>query len=159
MLEKSKRILISSNFYLDEFVPEDIYSRFGKQSIIFVAKERIMRAEELRKIYGPVIINNWAWTATDPLQDSGYRVPSCPIGAVYSQHKLNCADDLHFVKFNGQGKPAYDQIREDIKKDPAKFLAIGITTIEEGTWSWLHADRRNTTGLVAPDAIYIVPYR
>lgn len=155
------RIKVSPNFYLDEFVGKYIYNKFGAGAIIFVTEARIKRAEALRAMYGPIIINNWA--TGGPLQDCGYRDPDSKTGAFYSQHKLNNADDYHFVKFNGLPKlektAAYDKVRKDIVENPEMFLRLGITTIEAGTWSWLHADGRNTTGLVKAGEIYVVPYQ
>ena len=158
MMKKTDRIAVSANFYLDEFIPEEIWNQFRKKSIIFVRKEQIMRAEGLRKIYGPVIINSWAFKK-DGLNWCGYRTPKCSTGAEYSQHKMKSAEDYHFVAFNGKGKAAYDQVREDILKNPVTFLDLGITSIEEGTWSWLHADDRMTTGIVSAGKIYVYPYR
>ncbi|HRG27376.1 MAG TPA: hypothetical protein PLJ00_05775 [Chitinophagales bacterium] len=156
-----QRIKVSPNFYLDEFVPKGIYDEFGFKSIIFVSQARIDRAEAMRAIHGPIIINNWA--TGGPLQDSGYRAPNSKTGAFYSQHKLNDADDYHFVKFNKLSKEAreeaYRKLRQEIIDSPELYLGMGITTIEDGTWSWLHCDGRNTTGIVPAGEIYVVPYR
>jgi|JI8StandDraft_1071087.scaffolds.fasta_scaffold93405_4 hypothetical protein len=155
------RIKVSPNFYLDEFVPKKIYEQFGAKSIQFVSQERIDRAEAMRAIHGPIIINNWA--TGGPLQESGFRVPDTKTGAFLSQHKQNNADDYHFVKFNGLSKAAkleaYDGVRLEIRNNPELYKGMGITTIEAGTWSWLHADGRNTTGLVKAGEIYVVPYQ
>lgn len=158
MLKKSERIAVSIHFYLDEFIPEVIWNQYGKKAIIFVRKAQIVRAEALRKIYGATIINSWAFQPNG-LNWCGFRTPDCPTGAELSQHKMKSAEDYHFTQFNGKGIAAYDQVRDDIIKSPAKFLEIGITTIEAGTWSWLHADDRLTTGIVPEGKIYVVPYR
>lgn len=158
ILKSTERIPVSDHFFLDEFVPETIYRAFGKKSIIFVRKKMVLIAEAFRGIYGPTIINSWA-TRADGLNDCGYRTPDSATGSEYSQHKFKSALDLHFVKFNGQGKPAYDQVRSDILDDQARFLEIGITTIEADTHSWLHIDDRWTMGLVKEGSIYVVPYK
>ena len=158
IIKKINRVLISDNFYLDEFVPKTMIDKFGRKAIFWVRKEQVLWAEFFRKIYGATIVNSYAFI-DNGLQDCGYRLPNSKTGAEYSQHKSSNADDLHFVRFNGKGIDAYNQVREDILKEPKKFLEIGITTIEAGTHSWLHIDGRNTSSIVEAGKILVVPFK
>lgn len=140
---------ISNNFYLQEFVSEQVYSDMGYKSIILLDKKIINIAQFFRDRYGkPITINDWH--SGGSYYNSGYRAPNILIGAKYSQHKFGRAVDLKWL----DGTISIEEVREDIKEYSELFLHIGVTRIEEDTQSWLHADCANTQ----LDTIQFIPF-
>lgn len=128
---------LSKNFYLQEFVPRGVYEKFGDNSIWFIDKRIVDIAQFFRDRYGlPVTINDW--------HNGGHRIASglrawdATIGAPMSQHKFGRAIDMKWANLH------MDDIRDDIRGNQAAFLSCGLTTIEDGTDTWIHADCRWT---------------
>lgn len=141
---------VSKNFILQEFIPEEIWDRFGPNAIWFVDPRIIRIAQFIRDMYGlPVTINNWH--NGGKYKESGFRLPTTKTGAKLSQHKFGRAID---IKFLDKPNSFYKEVREDIKKHEEEFIKLGVTAVEEGTKSWLHVDCRYT-GL---DTILFIPY-
>lgn len=140
--------MVSKNFIIQEFVPPSIYERFGESSIWFIDQRIILLAQFFRDMYGPITINNWH---TGGIYDSrGFRPPNDPDGGFLSQHKFGRAVDLGF-----RNAPA-EVVRNYIRKDFIRLnKEFGLTTIEEGTPTWVHLDLRHT-GL---DHLMEVPYK
>ena len=141
---------VSKDFVIEEFVPEEIYQQFGDKSIWFIDPKIIQIAQFFRDRYNlPITINDWH---NDGLRKySGFRQPHEDIGATLSQHRFGRAIDM---KWLNQGKLTIDMIRDDIKQHQLVFMTVGVTTVEEGTETWLHADCRHT-GL---DKILFIPF-
>lgn len=138
---------ISENFTVQEFVPPSIFNRFGEHSIQFIDYRLPGVVEAIRELVGkPIIINNW--NNGGDKDDSGYRVPDCKEGAELSQHKFGRAADLKVTNMN------YEDFRNLIRSNFPKLNALGLTTIELGTLTWLHVDLR-WTGL---STLNEVPY-
>jgi hypothetical protein len=56
-----KRIQVSDNFYLDEFIDPVTYNKFGYKSQRYIRQEVINIAQLLRDFTGlSITINNWA---------------------------------------------------------------------------------------------------
>ena len=128
---------ISPHFYLQEFVPANIFNQWGKNSRWFIDSRIIEAAESIRnQVKKPVIINNWKDGGS--YQYSGYRSPVCNVGSSTSQHRWGRAIDVKI--------PGVDllQLYSFIKRNPDKFL--DITTLENinHTKTWIHADCRYT---------------
>ena len=141
---------VSKDFVIEEFVPEEIYQQFGNQSTWFIDPHIIKIAQFFRDRYNlPITINDWH--SGGLRQHSGFRQPDAGIGATLSQHKQGRAIDM---KWLNQGKLTIDMIRDDIKQHQSEFMAVGVTTVEEGTETWLHVDCRYTT----MDEILFVPF-
>lgn len=138
---------ISPHFHIEEFVPPEIYKKYGAKSKWFVRWDMIRLAEFYREYFdAPVIINNWMWDGD--FTERGYRVPLTPTGSMYSQHKLGAAFDCNIKGVEP------DEIRHTILNNQGLFMRQGLTTLEHEAYSptWVHSDIRNT-GL---DTIMIV---
>lgn len=135
-----KRVRINEYFYLDEFIPPEIYSVRGAKSIALMDDRIIEGVTLLRKYAGvPFIINNWA--NGGKFHESGLRLPNTRTGAKWSQHKFGRALDP---------KPKGMTIRQlfaILKAHEDEFIEKKlITTVEniEKTPGWLHIDCRYT---------------
>ena len=130
---------VSKNFRLEEFVPKGIYEKFGDNSIWFIDKRIVDIAQFFRDRYGlPITINDWHRGGAREL--SGLRYFDTSVGAGMSQHKFGRAVDMKWLT----SVMYMEDIREDIKANQAAFLSQGLTTIESGTDTWIHADCRWT---------------
>lgn len=140
--------MISKHFIIEEFVPPKVYNQFKENSIWFVSKEIISVADFIRDFFNkPVTINNWHISGT--YTESGFRLPDTSTGAKLSAHKRGCAID---VKMPGVD---YDEVRKVILANEKEFMGAGLTTIEDGTSTWLHCDCRNTN----LNHILVVPFK
>ena len=138
---------ISKNFIIQEFVPEDIYKRYGNSSIWFIDKKIVDIAQLLRTNFGkPVYINNWHLGGAR--QESGFRVPNTTTGATLSQHKSGRAIDIRIKDFESE------EIREYIRNTFTIWNEIGLTTIEEKTPTWVHLDCRWTGMTLLKEVAY-----
>lgn len=129
---------VSANFSLTEFVPPEIYNRFGDKSIWFIDRKVINIAQFIRERFKvPVTINNWtgggrfSYRGFDP--PNGYRKNSS-----LSQHRQGRAIDLNVKDVE------CDEVRDDIIKNFSTYNKLGLTTIEDGAIakSWIHLDVR-----------------
>lgn len=130
---------ISKNFLLQELVPPQIYNSYGDRSTYFVSKEQASMCQGTRDIFGKTMtINNWH--SGGPFKERGYRLPNSATGATLSMHKTCMADDFNIAGI------ASNEVFEYIMNNQAKFMAIGITTLEhpEYATTWTHMDRRWT---------------
>ena len=140
---------ISKNFCIEEFVPPVVFKRFGAKSIWFIDKQVVTVSQFFRDRYGKSItINDWHTGGRRTL--SGFRPPNSTVGANLSQHRFYKAADLKWL----QDDMDMDEIREDVRNNWNLFQVHGLTTIELGTDSWIHADCRWTNS----DKLYEVPY-
>ena len=125
---------VSKNFHIKEFVPKEIWQRWGKRSIWFVDPKIIKVAQALRNEFGPMIINGGNYN------QSGFRPMSTKIGGKLSQHRFGRAIDCKFKDMTVQ------DVYSAILKNESHWMKKGITTLENinATPSWLHVDCRNT---------------
>lgn len=123
------RIKISENFFLDEYIPKELYLSADDPSklISLIEPELIVSDQLLRNEFGPVIINNW-WSGGDR-HLSGFRPQDCKIGASKSDHKRGMASDKIFINTTANIVRMY--IREN-------WEILGITKIEIDI-SWVHS--------------------
>lgn len=130
---------VSTNFYLTEFVPKDVYEAYGEKSLQFVDERIIYIAQFVRDTFGKsVTINDW-WDGGQ-YKESGYRSPDSKTGAFRSQHKAGRAID---IKVSGMtAKQVYDYIMSHEEL----FIQAGVTAMENitATPTWVHLDCRNT---------------
>ena len=128
---------ISDHFYLQEFVPESIYSRFGQNSLWFIDPKVISIAGWIRDYFEkPLIINTWHMGGNR--QYSGFRPPATKVGALLSQHRYGRAMDFYITSIPAQ------EIQLAIKKNFLFLKQLGLTTMEAGTDTWTHLDVRFT---------------
>ncbi len=131
----SKRIQLTTNLWLDEYIPKELYLRLEKKPHILIGllDERLIRADQLlRNHFGPVTINNW-WYGGER-NWSGIRTPDSPYYSKTSQHSCGRASDKIFSYFSA------DDVRDYIK---IHYKTLGITCIEANV-SWTHSDVRWT---------------
>lgn len=130
-----KRIQLTKNLWLDEYIPENLYKRLQKKPHILIGlldRRLVMADQMLRDHFGPVTINNW-WIKGDR-NWSGIRTPDSPYYSETSQHSWGRASDKLFKNVTAQ------EVREYIK---GMYEELGITCIEENV-SWVHSDVRWT---------------
>lgn len=130
----SKRIQLTTNLWLDEYIPRELYLRLEKKPHILIGllDERLIRADQLlRNHFGPVTINNW-WHGGER-NWSGIRTPDSPYYSTTSQHNGRASDKI-FSYFSA------DDVRDYIK---IHYKTLGITCIEANV-SWTHSDVRWT---------------
>lgn len=146
-----KRIKLTSNLWLDEYIPREMYISLKNRLPVLVGllDKRMVQADQmLRTQFGPVTINNW-WGLTDeqfqveitkPVKErwirneSGLRLFGTATGATYSQHLYGRASDKLFKNATAQ------EVRIYIK---GMYEELGITCIEENV-NWVHSDTRWT---------------
>lgn len=135
-----KRVKLTDNFYLDEFVCPEIYSARGAQSVQLLDMRIIMAVQFLReKIGKPITINTW-WSGGQ-YHESGLREFNTRTGAKLSQHKYGRAVD---IKVSGMTpREVYEVVMSHEQHLIEHQL---ITTVESlaATRSWLHVDCRYT---------------
>lgn len=128
----SNRIAITTNLFLDEYIPKELYLKFEKNPHILLGlldRKLIQADQKLRDEFGPVTINNW-WNGGDR-NWSGLRTSDSPNFSETSQHTFGRASDKLF------NVPA-EEVRKYIEKN---YLDLGITCIELKV-NWVHSDVR-----------------
>lgn len=128
-----ERIKLSSNFYLDEYIPEGLYRELENKTHILIGlvdKRLIAADQKLRKVFGPITINNWATGGNRNW--SGIRTHDSPYYSRTSQHSWGRASDKIFSNVTPEEVRAYIKIN---------WRRLGITCIEENV-SWVHSDVR-----------------
>lgn len=130
---------LNKYFELEEFVPPQIFKRYGANSIQFLDPKIIEIATAYREFFDmPVLINNWY--NGGPYSYRGYRPPRVNVGGELSQHKFGRAFDCNI------GKMTPKQMSDTIIANWDYFKAFGLTTLEnyKFTDGWLHSDCRTT---------------
>lgn len=150
-----KRIIVSENFYLDEFVDPHTYFNALNSGIGLLSEILFPIAQKLRDLYGkPISINNW-WkyyenssnlTNQQIISDieylnhhgkvniwSGYRSSRCHVGARKSAHRYGLAIDP-----KGNEKKFF----KIVKDNREEFYNLGLRRLEDIsiTPGWLHMD-------------------
>lgn len=131
--------MLSTHFRVEEFVPSELFERFGESSLWFIDKRIVDIAEVIRQRFNkPVIINNWH--SGGSFNNRGFRMPNCAIGGFLSQHKRGCAIDV-----NVEGVTP-NEVYKDIVDNFSLYSKVGLTTVEnmEFTPGWTHCDCRMT---------------
>lgn len=137
----------SEFFEIQEFVDPVTYSARGEKSAELIDPRIVSVADLLRQQIGkPVTINNWHTGGR--YKESGLRHFATTTGARYSQHKYGRAIDCKVKDV------APEAVREFIRDHWEMFKAVGLTTIEKDTPTWVHLDCRYT-GL---STLYEVPF-
>ena len=133
-----------SFFVIQEFVPQDIFKRFGKNAWWFVDDRIVAGANFLRLLIGaPITINDWhtgGWYS-----ESGLRSFSTSTGASMSQHRFGRAIDIKVEHMSPM------EVYDFVKKNWAKLNPF-FTTIEsiEFTKTWVHLDCRHVVDRSVP---------
>lgn len=128
---------VSNNFYLQEFIDPLTWQNRGEKSIELIDFSLISIAQALRDHFNAsVTVNNWH--AGGQYKESGLRNFFTKTGALYSQHKFGRAIDCKVAGYDPE------EIRQHILANQDTWMALGLTTIEKGTPSWVHIDTRYT---------------
>jgi hypothetical protein len=135
-----KRIQVTDNFFLDEFIDPVTYSARGARSIELMDMRIVLALQHLREITSrAIVVNNWVKKGS--LRLRGYRPEGTRIGAKWSQHKHGRALDFHIAGMTTTEVHALIMAHE-------KFFVERqwITVIEDArdTPSWVHIDCRYT---------------
>jgi hypothetical protein len=131
-----ERIKLTTNLFLDEYIPKELYMSFAAKPHILIGlldQRLIVADQKLSDRFGPVTINNWWIGGTRNW--SGIRTPQSPLFSFTSQHAHGRASDKLFLV------PA-EEVRKYIRE---YWLELGISCIEDKV-SWVHSDVRNLTG-------------
>ena len=134
-----KRVQLTDNFYLDEFIDPSTYAARGARSIELIDMRIVYACQFIRENLGALIVNNWA--TAGQYKESGLRSPFTKTGAKYSQHKYGRAAD---IKISGKTP---SEVHAFIKANEKYFIERQwITTLEElqDTPTWTHIDCRFT---------------
>jgi hypothetical protein len=134
-----KRIKVSENFSLDEFINPTTYKKFGYKSQRYIRPEVIRIAQTIRSFTGlSVTINNWA--TGGGYKESGLRDFTTSTGASYSAHKFGAGADLKI------GKLTSHEMAKIVIDNWDMFKELGLTRIENPDFTkgknrdWLHFD-------------------
>lgn len=128
---------LNNYFDVREFVPPQIWNKYGERSIWFVDPKLIEIATLYREFFeAPIIINNWY--IGGKYMYRGYRPPRINVGTEYSQHKMGRAFDCHSPNITPQ------EMYKSILDNPEPFMKVGLTALEDinFTTTWLHSDCR-----------------
>lgn len=126
-----KRISLTKNLFLDEYIPKELYSKYSSKILIGLIDSRLIIADQLlRNKFGFVTINNW-WDGGER-QWSGLRLPESPDYSLTSQHSYGRSSDKLFKNATAE------EVRLYII---SHYKELGITCIEKNV-SWLHGDVR-----------------
>lgn len=132
-----KRINLTPNLFLDEYIPKDLYLKFIDRPHILIGllDHRLVEADQkLRTVFGSVTINNW-YTGGDR-NWSGIRTLETTLFSFTSQHAHGRASDKLFSNAKAE------EVRQYIR---LHWRELGITCIEDNV-SWVHSDVRYLTG-------------
>ncbi len=130
---------LPKHFCIQEFVPPDVYAKWGEKSIMFIDERVLITADKLRDFLGPMIVNTWhsqkLIKAYGLRKESGLRSMTTSTGAEWSQHKFGRAADALFALHSAE------EVRTYVMSHQYEFPHIGC--IEDDV-SWFHFDVRNT---------------
>lgn len=129
-------IQLNKYFWLQELVPEETLIEYGKNAIWHLDKRMIDGIYEVRKICGPLIVNNWE--KGGELSYRGYRPSTYKEGATDSQHRAGRAVDFS----SNHLSPI--ELRKKII-DNWSCLGTYFSTMELDTPTWVHLDCRQIT--------------
>lgn len=134
-----ERIKLTKNFYLDEFIPKEVYEQFGERSKQFLDPRLPLLLQAIRDFTGKgITINNWIHGGA--FNNRGFRHPFTGVGGTLSQHKFGRGAD-----YNIEGMKDIEA-DEMIIKEFKRFQPYGLTTIENPKFTngWTHIDTRWT---------------
>lgn len=130
-----KRIKVSDNFFLDEFVPKSAITQLGDRARFLVCPEIFEAAQFIRDhINRPMVINDWA--TGGPYQNRGWRSLYSRVGSKASWHKLGRAFDFDIPGMS------IDQTFNEVIHISEELYNIGLRRIESKAFtpSWIHLD-------------------
>lgn len=123
------------HFSIQELVSPAVFAQWGDRAWEICFDDRILiTADQIRDYFNArCTINNWQWGGGRKY--SGFREPSCSIGADFSQHRFGRAVDILV-----DGMEA-EEVRQAILKHHKELFPY-ITEMESDV-DWLHIGTRN----------------
>ena len=133
-----RRIEITEDFYLDEYIHPVIYKQFKSASIWYLNPQLPILVQEIRNRYGePIYINTWATGGS--LKNSGLRDYKTPLGKLNrSRHYYGLCADLHTHDIK--------KLQQHVADNAEYYFNFGLRVIEDFkyTKSWCHISVENT---------------
>lgn len=152
-MNQTKRVVISKNFFLDEFCPKEIYDKIVEQPnrlYDYLDKRIVSLVQWIRDKTGqPVLINNWY--GGGQLDERCIRTPNTSTGASKSRHKfiigqtgtiLKKADAVDINIGNWTAEQMYNWANENKRQ----LYILGLRTVEDYRITggigagWMHMD-------------------
>ena len=136
-----KRIQLTKNLYLDEYIDEKTYRKYIHKPhyLLGLINPLLPPLDQfLRERHGAVTINNW-FIGGDR-NWSGLRTPESPYYKWLSQHGsfVNASDSLY-------RNSTPEEVREDVKTNYLEhYKPLGLTSFEDKV-NWFHKDMRYHT--------------
>lgn len=140
------------DFEIEEFVPPEIFRKYGAKSVWWIRKDRVQACQWIRTTTGRAVTLN-TWHRGGRLKERGYRLPDSDTGSDLSQHRAFNAVDISVSGWSARRLFAF------IVDNYAEISKFGITTLEdlEFTPTWVHMDGRTwVPGIMPEGAFYIV---
>jgi hypothetical protein len=124
-----ERIVLSKNFFLDEYVPEKEYLALSSGVLIRKLNPLLIKSDQLlRDEFGEIMINNWHDGGSR--EYSGWMPYDAPFPRGYSDHREGNASDKIFMDADR------DRVISFIKTN---YKDLGITIIENFKgMDWVH---------------------
>lgn len=128
-----KRIKISENFYLDEFIHPEIYHRFGGDSKLYLSPNLVFLVQAIRTKYGkPISINTWATGGVR--KNSGLRDYKNPLNGRLnrSRHYYGLCADMVCSDIK--------ELQNHVNDNLEYYHKLGLRVVENfnHTPTWLH---------------------
>ena len=144
------RIRVEKNFFLDEFIPREIYYTTPNWRLFRAIDPRLFTLHQaVRDRFGSMTLNNYYIGGNR--NESGLRLPSHGYYSMFSCHPYGRAGDSVFRK-----SVDINEVWEDIQKNYNKiYKPLGLTSIEKGKHiTWLHMGMGNM--LSDDDDLFII---
>lgn len=152
-MNQNKRVVISKNFFLDEFCPKTIHDQIidnPNRLFDYLDKRIVNLVQWIRDKTGqPVLINNWY--AGGDLDERCIRTPNTTTGAGKSRHKFIIGQTGTILKKTDAvdiniGNWTAEEMYNWAKNYKNELFILGVRTVEDyritgGIGSgWLHLD-------------------
>ncbi|MFA5803654.1 MAG: D-Ala-D-Ala carboxypeptidase family metallohydrolase [Melioribacteraceae bacterium] len=124
------------HFLVQELVDPFTYKLLGENSLICMDIRILKLLDQLRDYFNkPMHVNDWHVGGL--MKSRGFRCPSNPVGANFSQHRFGRAADFTIDEINS------DNVREIILANQHLEPFDQITAMEKNI-TWVHVDIRMT---------------
>lgn len=137
-MSKIERIQVEKNFYLDEFIPKQLYLANPTWKLYRLIDKRLFALhQKVRDRHGAMTLNDWIHGGKRNW--SGLRLPNSSYYSLFSDHSYGRAGDNIMIK-------DINEVWNDIKTNYKKiYQPLGLTMIETGKEiTWLHMGIGNT---------------
>ena len=145
---------MTKNFYLHEFIPVSIFSRYGNNSVWFLDNRLHLGAQAVRDVLYSAIVKprgefsdiKMTINSRD-FNERGFRLPVTKTGGALSQHKFGRAIDFSIDALRPGGAwedfPSLEVQRLISLPENWAIIRLFFTTMEKDTVGWTHLDMRS----------------